>query len=326
MSLFTADYDYELPPGLIATSPLEGRSESRMLVVRRDLGTWEHCKFSQFPEFCGGDDLVVLNDTRVIRARLFSDDGRVELLLLEALTPVRWRSMVRPGKKMRVGAMVRVGGVECRVLEVLEDGDRVVEFSEVLDLEKVGKLPLPPYMEREAGDADLERYQTVYAKTEGSVAAPTAGLHFTPEILERVRHSFVTLHVGAGTFRPVQVEQITEHPMHEERFAVSESTVEAVAKAGRVIAIGTTTTRVLESSVGEDGRLRAGEGRTRIFIYPPYQFRVVDGLLTNFHLPKSTLLMLVSAFAGRELIRAAYEEAIREQYRFYSYGDCMLIL
>lgn len=326
MSLLTADYDYELPESLIAVRPPERREEARMLVVDRVSGRWEHRGFRDFISYINAEDLVVLNDTRVIRARLFSDDGRVELLLLEQLTPCSWRCLVKPGKRMRVGAVTRVGGVEGRVMEVFDDGDRRVDFSEPLDLERVGALPLPPYMQRQAQQGDLERYQTVYARVEGSVAAPTAGLHFTPEILERLPHAFVTLHVGAGTFRPVQSDSITEHPMHTERFELSGETAGRLAGAGRVVAIGTTTTRVLESCAMEGGGFRVGPGRTSIFIHPPYKFRAVGALLTNFHLPKSTLLMLVSAFAGRELVMAAYREAVKEGYRFYSYGDCMLIL
>jgi len=297
-----------------------------MLVLFRKENRWEHRRFSDFADYIQPGDLAVLNDTRVIRARLFSDDGKIELLLLEQLSPVSWRCLVKPGRKMRVGATVLIGGVTGAVVQVFDDGDRLVEFAEPLDLEKVGHLPLPPYMGRQSERVDSERYQTVYSKVEGSVAAPTAGLHFTPEILARTPHAFVTLHVGAGTFRPVQTELITDHPMHTERFNLSEATISAIQSAKRVIAIGTTTTRVLESCAREEGGLRAGAGRTNIFIHPPYEFRVVGALLTNFHLPQSTLLMLVSAFAGRDFIKAAYEEAIREQYRFYSYGDCMLIL
>ncbi len=326
MSLRTSDYDYALPDALIAAHPPERREDARMLVVHRAEGRWEHRLFRDFSNYLSDGDLVVLNDTRVIRARLFSDDGRIEMLLLEALGATRWRSLVKPGKRMRVGSEVMVGGVVGRVLEVLEDGDRIVEFERPLDLERVGRLPLPPYMERQAEAIDGERYQTVYSRVDGSVAAPTAGLHFTPEILVQIQHAFLTLHVGAGTFRPVQSECITEHVMHTERFELSEETVGAILRAKRVVAIGTTTSRVLESCCGGDGGLKVGQGRTNIFIHPPYEFQVVDMLLTNFHLPKSTLLMLVSAFAGRELVLAAYNEAIREKYRFYSYGDCMLIL
>jgi S-adenosylmethionine:tRNA ribosyltransferase-isomerase len=324
-NLGTSDFDYVLPDELIASHPLERREASRMLVLHRGEGRWEHRHFWEFPTFLKPRDLVVLNDTRVIRARVYSDDLRVELLLLEPLSEVSWRALVKPGRRMRLGAEVCVGGVRGRVEEVFADGDRLVQFESPLDLERVGRIPLPPYLERDADSADLERYQTVYSRVEGSVAAPTAGLHFTPQMLSGVPHAFVTLHVGAGTFRPVQVENLEEHPMHTERFVLSQDTVDRIRAAERVVAIGTTTTRVLESCASAGGLL-AGEGRTNLFIRPPYDFRVVGGLLTNFHLPKSTLLMLVSAFAGYDLVRSAYEEAIRERYRFYSYGDCMLIL
>ena len=326
MSLRTEDYDYPLPEALIAAHPAPRREEARMLVVHRKEGRWEHRSFGEFPSWVGREDVVVMNDTRVIRARLFSEDGRVELLLLEPVSAVRWRCLVKPGKRMREGAEVVVGGVRGRVERVFEDGDRLVAFEEALDLERVGRLPLPPYFQRQAEAEDLERYQTVYARVEGSVAAPTAGLHFTPEILAAVPHAFVTLHVGAGTFRPVQAETITDHPMHTERYELPEETATAIQRARRVFAVGTTTTRVLESCALAKGGQRTGPGRTNIFIHPPYEFRVVDALLTNFHLPKSTLLMLVSAFAGRELVLEAYREAVREKYRFYSYGDCMLLL
>jgi S-adenosylmethionine:tRNA ribosyltransferase-isomerase len=326
MSLLTADYDYHLPESLIASYPPEHRDDARMLVLFRKEGRWEHRRFRDFPDYLQPGDLTVLNDTRVIRARVFSDDRRIELLLLEQIGPALWRCLVKPGRKMRVGASVLIGGVCGTVREVFDDGDRLVEFAVPLDLAQVGQLPLPPYMEREAQVADQERYQTVYAREEGSVAAPTAGLHFTQELLGRIPHAFLTLHVGAGTFRPVQVETVTEHPMHTERYELSVQTAEALGRAKRVVAIGTTTTRVLESMARECLPIKSGAGRTNIFIHPPYEFRIVDALLTNFHLPKSTLLMLVSAFAGRELIMDAYREAVREGYRFYSYGDCMLIV
>ena len=326
MSLRTSDYDYTLPEHLIASQPLERREDSRMMVLHLASGRWEHRRFTDFPDYMRPGDLCVLNDTRVIRARIFSDDGRVEMLLLELIGGHSWRALVKPGRKMRMGAEVVVGGVPGRVREIFEDGDRLVEFDAPLDLERVGELPLPPYMRRTAQARDLERYQTVYSANEGSVAAPTAGLHFTPEILSKTRHAFLTLHVGAGTFRPVQVENLEEHPMHTERYVLPEATRDAIERADRVVAVGTTTTRVLEACASEGMPLRAGPGRTNIFIHPPYSFRVVGGLLTNFHLPKSTLLMLVSAFAGREFILEAYREAVREKYRFYSYGDCMLMI
>jgi S-adenosylmethionine:tRNA ribosyltransferase-isomerase len=326
MSSRTADYDFQLPDELIARHPAKRRDGSRMLVLHRAEQTIEHRMFGDFASLLPADSLVVLNDTKVIPARVFSDDGRIELLLLNQLSPTTWQSMVRPGKKMRFGAEVVVGGTIGRVLQVLESGERVIEFERGLDLERVGKLPLPPYFEREVEPEDQDRYQTVYAREPGAVAAPTAGLHFTPEILANVPHEFVTLHVGAGTFKPVQVEDVAHHVMHEERFLVTETAAARINAAASVVAAGTTTVRVLESSFRDHGRLIEGRGATDIFIVPPYLFRRVNALLTNFHLPKSTLLMLVSAFAGREFVLQAYAEAIRERYRFFSYGDCMLIL
>jgi S-adenosylmethionine:tRNA ribosyltransferase-isomerase len=328
LSLLTADYDYPLPDDLIARHPPERREASRMMVLHRASQNIEHRLFPDFPSYLRKGDLVVLNDTRVIPARAFSDDGKIELLFLEhvAATGNIWRCLVKPGRKMRMGAEVRVGGVRGVVTAIEPDGERVIAFDGPVDLEKHGELPLPPYFARRPEAADSERYQTVFAREPGAIAAPTAGLHFTPELLGRLRHVFLTLHVGVGTFRPVQVDDLTQHRMHHERFAVSEATaaaVNAVHPPGRVVAIGTTTARVLEAL----GRpLRPGTGSTDIFIHPPYQPRAVDALLTNFHLPKSTLLMLVSAFAGREFVLRAYAEAIRERYRFYSYGDCMLIV
>jgi len=326
MSLRTADYDYVLPEELIARHPTPEREGSRMLVVDRATGTIAHRMFREITTLVPPDALLVLNDTKVIPARVYSDDGRVELLLLEQLGAARWMCYVKPGRRMRLGAEILVGGVRGCVLEVWEAGERVVEFDVPLDLDRVGHMPLPPYMRRGDAEEDRERYQTVYARHAGAIAAPTAGLHFTPEILAQLRHEFVTLHVGAGTFKPVMVENITEHPMHRERFDVSEGAAGLISDAERVLAVGTTVVRVLESLADERGRITAGSGSTQIFIHPPYEFRRVNHMLTNFHLPKSTLLMLVSAFAGSELIREAYAEAIRERYRFYSYGDCMLML
>jgi S-adenosylmethionine:tRNA ribosyltransferase-isomerase len=326
MSLETSDFDYTLPENLIARHPAVRRDDARMMVIRRDSGKIDHCGFRDFPEFVRAGDLIVLNDTRVIPARAYSLDGRIELLFLEPMGGTTWKCMVRPGRKMRPGRSVGLAGCAGIVREVLPDGERVIEFDAMPDLDKIGQIPLPPYLEREPEAEDLERYQTVYASASGAVAAPTAGLHFTREMLARLNHTFVTLHVGAGTFKPVQVERIEEHRMHAERFSVSKEAAERITTAKHVIAVGTTTVRVLESLARDHGTAVAGESSTDIFIYPPYQFRVVDCLLTNFHLPRSTLLMLVSAFAGRELIMEAYAEAVTEKYRFYSYGDCMLIL
>ena len=326
MSQFAADYDYVLPEELIAVRPPERREAARMLVLHREEGRWEHRRFTDFPEYLQPGDLTVLNNTRVIRARVHSDDGRKELLLLEQFSPTRWRSLVKPGRKLKVGNHFVVGGIQGTVLEVFADGDRLLEFERPLDLERLGQLPIPPYLGRVPEEADAERYQTVYAREEGSVAAPTAGLHFTAGMLERVPHAFVTLHVGTGTFRSVLVDRLDEHPMHSERYTLPESTALAIEAAKRVVSIGTTTARVLESCAAAGRPLSAAAGRTELFIRPPYDFRVVGALLTNFHLPKSTLLMLVSALAGRELMLQAYAEAIKEKYRFYSYGDCMLII
>ena len=326
MSLLTRDYDYDLPERLIARRPLERREDSRMMVLHRAERRIEHLSFSGFPSFLREGDLVVLNDTKVIPARVFSDDGRIELLFIEQTAVNRWKCMVKPGRKMKAGAVVSAGGVRGRVVEIFESGERLIEFEAAVDLEKSGHLPIPPYMGRESDAADTERYQTIYARSPGAIAAPTAGLHFTPEILRRIPHAFVTLHVGTGTFKPVQAEEITGHPMHSERFTVSATAADAILAARRVVAVGTTTVRVLESCMRRDGKISAQESATDIFIHPPFEFRATGALLTNFHLPKSTLLMLVSAFAGREFVLEAYAEAIREKYRFYSYGDCMLIL
>jgi S-adenosylmethionine:tRNA ribosyltransferase-isomerase len=321
----TDDFDYTLPDRLIASHPAERRDASRMLVVHRATGTLEHRSFRDFPTFFSGADLVVLNNTRVVPARFFSPDGRLEILRLEPGPDETWRCMVKPGKRFRQGDRVSIGGSTATVCEVCADGTRWLRFEPPLDPGRDGHLALPPYMKRGEDTVDRERYQTVYASREGAIAAPTAGLHFTPEILERVNHRFVTLHVGAGTFLPVKATEVSEHKMHVERFEVSDADASVIAGAERVIAVGTTVVRVLEH-LAAGGGIRGGAGETSIFIYPPYAFRRVNGLLTNFHLPKSTLLMLVSALAGRDLILEAYHEAIREEYRFYSYGDCMLIL
>jgi S-adenosylmethionine:tRNA ribosyltransferase-isomerase len=323
MSYRTADYDYALPPELIAQHPLPGRADARMMVLHVAEQRIEHRMFREFPEFVGAYDLVVLNDTRVVPARVFSDDGRIELLFLEAMREHTWKCLVKPGRKMREGALVHVQDVPGVVVEICPDGERVIEFRGAIDFDRAGQLPLPPYMERPPDAADAERYQTVFARERGAVAAPTAGLHFTPEILAQVPHSFLTLHVGVGTFRPVQVKDVREHRMHSERFSVSPEAADAINRARRLIAVGTTTTRVLESC---GLPIAALSGATDIFIHPPYEFRAVDALLTNFHLPQSTLLMLVSAFAGREFTLRAYAEAIAHRYRFFSYGDCMLLL
>ena len=374
VSLRTADYDYTLPEELIARYPAERRDGSRMMVLHRAGQRIEHRMFADFASFLQSGDLVVLNDTRVIPARAFSDDGKIELLFLERMdaaishiasapratalasedeafhspqraeTPASqlspmiprdlppavstlnsqlWKCLVKPGRKMRLGALVHVGGVAGVVRGIEPQGERIIEFLGAVDLEKHGEIPLPPYFERKPEPSDNVRYQTVFAREAGAVAAPTAGLHFTPEILAQIPHAFVTLHVGVGTFRSVLVDDLAEHRMHSERFSLSEETAAACNAAPRIVAVGTTSARVLES-IGRP--LHAAAGTTDIFIHPPYAPRAVDMLLTNFHLPQSTLLMLVSALAGREFVLRAYEEAIRERYRFFSYGDCMLIV
>jgi S-adenosylmethionine:tRNA ribosyltransferase-isomerase len=328
MSDLLEDYFYDLPPDLIADRPATRREESRMLLLDRKSGTILHRRFTDLTEYLSPRDLLVLNDSRVIPARLHDPSGKIEILLLEHRSPRLWTAMVRPGKKFRLGVVVEVAGTTATVKEIFEDGTRLLEFAEEPDLDRHGEMPIPPYFHRPADEQDKERYQTVYARDPGSVAAPTAGLHFTPEILAGLNHAFVTLHVGAGTFQPVKQYDLSLHRMHSENYTLSEETAQRINETkttgGRVIAIGTTTTRVLESQ--PQGPLLARSGSTDIFIRQPYKFQRVDALLTNFHFPGSTLLMLVSALAGRERILAAYAEAVREQYRFFSYGDCMLIV
>lgn len=337
----THDFWYELPEELIAQTPLEQRDSSRLLVLNRTTGQREHRHFYDIIDFLNPGDCLVLNDSRVLPARLLGHrptGGAVEVLLLRDLGGKRWECLCKPGRKMQVGSTVVFGNGEltATVTEVCADGNRIVDFAyegiflEVL--EQLGKMPLPPYIKAEL--ADQERYQTVYSKELGSAAAPTAGLHFTQELLERIRQkgiktAFVTLHVGLGTFRPVKADEITDHQMHSELCMLSEETAAILnatkANGGRIICVGTTSCRTLESLVNDDGSFTAKSKWTEIFIYPGYQFKAMDGLITNFHLPESTLVMLVSAFAGRENVLAAYEEAVRERYRFFSFGDAMAI-
>ena len=337
-----SDFNYDLPKELIAQDPLENRSDSRLMVIHRDTDAIEHRIFREIGEYISPGDILVMNDTRVIPARLIgvrASGGAAEILLLKRLDIDRWEAIVRPGKKLRPGAKVSFGEGKLvgEIEEVAEEGNRIVRFhydgvfESILD--ELGQMPLPPYITHKL--QDKERYQTVYAKHEGSAAAPTAGLHFTKELLKEleekgVETAFVTLHVGLGTFRPVKTENILEHHMHTEYCEVSKETAEKVnrvkERGGRVIAVGTTSVRTLESMTEEDGVLRAGSRDTDIFIYPGYRFKLVDGLITNFHLPESTLLMLVSAFYDREKILSAYSEAVQEKYRFFSFGDAMLIL
>lgn len=326
-AVLTSDFDYHLPPELIASEPLPDRAASRMLVVNREAGTLEHRSFADLPQYVRPGDLWVMNNTRVVPARYFSNDGSREVLRLEPLTATRWRCMVKPGKKFRLGHTVQIGDATGTVEDILENGERILQWDREVDEATHGHLALPHYMGRDDQPADRERYQTVFAQAAGAIAAPTAGLHFTPEILEKLPHAFVTLHVGVGTFQPVKADKLEEHVMHSENYVVSAETATAVQAAKRVVAVGTTAMRTLETVARDhDGQVVAQSGSTDIFIYPGYPFRAVGAMLTNFHLPKSTLIMLVSAFAGKELILRAYEEAIRERYRFFSYGDCMLIL
>ena len=325
-----SDFDYALPPELIAQQPLPDRAASRMMVVERATGVIHHEQFRNLGAYLHVGDLLVLNDTKVIPARIWSQSPAVELLLVENLGNNRWSALVKPGHRAKVGAKLRFTPWFNAVVEGEADfGGRVLRFEGNVDsyIQHHGAPPLPPYIERAAAAADRDRYQTVYARAAGAIAAPTAGLHFTTAMLEQLHeagigHTFITLHVGIGTFRPVKTEIVEEHKMHSEKFSVSAEAAAAMKSANSIIAVGTTVVRTLETL----GELHDGEGSTDIFIRPPFKFRVVNGLLTNFHLPRSTLLMLVSAFAGRDLILRAYDEAVRKRYRFFSYGDCMLIL
>jgi S-adenosylmethionine:tRNA ribosyltransferase-isomerase len=330
MSTRLSDYDYVLPRELIAQRPLERRQDSRMMVLYRADQRIAHRQFREIKAFSQPGDLFVLNDTRVLAARRFSDNGAIEFLFLERLRPTHWRCMVTPGRKMRVGATATIDDVCLRVEEITAEGERIVRFEKEVDVYAGGSMPLPPYVNRPSDETDAVRYQTVFAREPGGVAAPTAGLHFTSEILSEIPHTFVTLHVGPGTFLPVRSENIAAHRMHAERFCISPEAADKINKAQRIVAVGTTAMRVLETATHKtrlvSRHVEPQSGETDLFIRPPFGFRLVDALLTNFHLPRSTLLMLVSAFAGREFILRAYEEAVRERYRFYSYGDCMLIL
>lgn len=338
----TSDFYYDLPQELIAQDPLEDRSSSRLLVLNRETGERRHCVFREIAEFLNPGDCLVVNNTKVIPARLMGvkeeTGAGIEVLLLKRCEDNVWETLVKPGKKARPGARISFGDglLVGEVLEVVEEGNRRIRFTyegifeEILD--RLGQMPLPPYITHQLKDKN--RYQTVYARHEGSAAAPTAGLHFTPELLKEIEEkgvklAHVTLHVGLGTFRPVKVEDVTQHHMHSEFYVVEEEQArlinETKAAGGRVICVGTTSCRTLESAAGENGLLRAGSGWTDIFIYPGYRFQMMDALITNFHLPESTLLMLVSAFAGKEQVMAAYEEAVRERYRFFSFGDAMFI-
>jgi S-adenosylmethionine:tRNA ribosyltransferase-isomerase len=326
MSTRLSDYEYDLPRELIAQRPVEQRADSRMMVLRRDGRTIEHRQFRELKTFLQPGDLLVLNDTRVLPARRFSNDGTIEFLFLQRLGSRHWKCLVKPGRKMRLGATATIDHATLEVEKITSYGERIVASSEDVDFYSGGSMPLPPYIGRESDAEDATRYQTVFAQASGALAAPTAGLHFTPEILSEIPHTFVTLHVGTGTFLPVRSENIAEHRMHAEHFSISPSAAARINDAKRIAAVGTTVVRVLESAKRGNGKIIAQSGSTDVFIYPPYRFQALDLLLTNFHLPRSTLLMLVSAFAGRGFLLRAYREAIRKRYRFYSYGDCMLIL
>jgi S-adenosylmethionine:tRNA ribosyltransferase-isomerase len=327
-ALRTADFDYLLPAELIASRPPDRRDAARMLVVNRADATITHARFVEFPSFIRPGDCVVLNNTQVVRARFFSDDGRIEILRLEAPAKNCWRCLVKPGKRLRPRATLSVGGSTGVVQSVYADGSRVIVWDRPPDESEHGHLALPPYIARPDEPADRERYQTVFADPArgGAIAAPTAGLHFTPELLAVVPHTFLTLEVGVGTFQPVRAEMVADHVMHAERYHLGPGAAGMIAAADRLVAVGTTVARVLEHVAQSQGGAVAGEGTTDIFIYPPFEFRAVGALLTNFHLPRSTLLMLVSAFAGSDLIRRAYAAAVEARYRFFSYGDCMLIV
>ena len=338
----TSDFYYDLPEELIAQTPIQQRDTSRLMTVERDTGKTEHHHFYELPDFLNPGDCLILNDSRVLPARLLGQrlpgGGACEVLLLIDRGDKTWECLVRPGRKMRTGAKLSFGDgrLTAEVVGELEDGNRLVRFDyegiflEVL--ERLGKMPLPPYIKEEL--QDRERYQTVYSKVVGSAAAPTAGLHFTPELLEKIRAKgvnigYVTLHVGLGTFRPVKEDTVEGHEMHSEFCTISQETADLIkqtkANGGRVICVGTTSCRTLESWGKEDGTIEAKAGWTNIYIYPGYRFKIMDALVTNFHLPESTLIMLVSAFAGRENVLAAYTEAVAEKYRFFSFGDAMFL-
>ncbi len=338
----TSDFYYELPQELIAQDPLEDRSASRLMTLDKRTGAVGHHVFREIVDFLTPNDCLVLNNTKVIPARLFGSrvgtEAKIEVLLLKRKEHDVWETLVKPGKKCKIGTRISFGEglLVGEVIDVVEDGNRLIQFTydgifeEILD--QLGQMPLPPYITHQLKDKN--RYQTVYAKYDGSAAAPTAGLHFTPQLLEQIRDkgvkiAEVTLHVGLGTFRPVKVEDVTKHHMHSEFYMIEESQAKLIndtkQNGGRIVSVGTTSCRTLESAADEKGLLHAGSGWTDIFIYPGYQFKMVDALITNFHLPESTLVMLVSALAGKDHIMAAYQEAVKERYRFFSFGDAMFI-
>ena len=332
-----SDFDYSLPEELIAQEPLPERDQSRLLVVDRATGRIEHRRFFEILDYLRDDDLLVLNDTRVVAARLLGQKqtgGRIEVLLLRRLAPALWEAMVKPGRRVGIGTkLIFEHGLTAEVLDRTKEGGRLLGFHADMDPEEAiraaGEVPLPPYIHKRL--ADSERYQTIYSAAEGSAAAPTAGLHFTPALMDRIKArgislAFVTLHIGIATFRPVRVEDVDEHEMHTEHYEIGAKSADAINSAqGRIVCVGTTTARALESAAVGKRKIAARTGATELFVRPGYDFKIVEALVTNFHMPKSTLLILVSAFAGTELIRRAYEEALRERYRFLSFGDAMLL-
>ena len=346
--MFISDFDYELPEELIAQHPLERRDASRMLLINREERNWHDASFADLSEHVRPGDVLVLNNTRVFPARLRGvrepTGGHIELFLIRELERDVWEALARPARRLHTGSRMRFGeSLRAEIIRELEEGRRVVRFEAGRELapliEEIGETPLPPYIKRDPDKPpvieDRERYQTVYARQRGAIAAPTAGLHFTPEVMEAIlergaRIAEITLHVGYGTFEPVRVEDLSEHRVEAEQFEITSEAArsinEARARGSRIIAVGTTTTRALESASTVEGRIRAGAGVAELTITPGYRFRAVDALVTNFHLPRSSLLVLVSAFAGPELVRAAYQHAVSARYRFYSYGDCMLII
>ena len=341
--MYTSEFWFDLPERLIARRPIEPRDHCRLMVIDRATGRIEHTRFDELFRWISQEDLLILNNTRVLPARLSADDGAVEILLLQETSPLHWLAIGRPGSKLKAQRRLHLDPVhpvqsgatgkkrvEVEILKTLPSGERVICFFEPIDLHAYGRLPLPPYIEEarvKSGEAviqpcDADWYQTAYAEVDGSVAAPTAGLHFTPELLTQFNHAFITLHVGLGTFRPIKTENIEEHVMQEESYSIPAGLRQKAAAARRVVAVGSTVARVLET----EPTLQPGSGTTRLFIRPPYPFKHVDAMITNFHLPGSTLLVMIATFMGIELQRKAYREAIEKEYRFYSYGDAMLIL
>jgi S-adenosylmethionine:tRNA ribosyltransferase-isomerase len=325
VSFRTEDYNYDLPKDLIALRPPPDRGDSRLMLIDRRRGDITHHDFPELVDLVTAEELLVLNNTKVIPARIRFQTRNAEIFLLRQVDNRTWHCLVRPGPWFSVGREFVEPRFRGQVTAIFENGNREIRFGEPLNLEQAGEMPLPPYIEREPDVSDTERYQTVFASVPGAVAAPTAGLHFSPRVLKQLPHEFITLHVGVGTFKPVKTDLITDHEMEVESFGIEPAAARRINEAQKVLAVGTTTVRTLEALMRQHNRIVPGTGQTSIFIYPPFQFKRVDSLLTNFHLPRSTLLMLVSAFAGRELIREAYRQAVAERYRFFSYGDCMLI-